>query len=133
MRLENRTIFFQSPRVLADIRIKMIVPAFTTLFSNASRQVGSNQGPLFGSKFLDKLHNLGIFFCRPGSLNKRRLEHLLPSMKALYLGSFRQMFGYQLPILGSIFVDCRTKRIVLWTESKFESGEHLTRFIGSPK
>jgi hypothetical protein len=125
VRLENRTIFFQSPSVLADIGIKMIVPAFATLLSNASRQVGSNQGPLFGSKFLNKFHNLDIFFGRPGSLDKRGLENLLPSMKALYFGSIGKTFGYQLPVLGSIFFDCRTKRIVLCKRSKFESCEHF--------
>jgi hypothetical protein len=58
----------------------MIVPSLTALFTNATRQMGSNHGPLFGAMFLNQIEDLLIFLCGPWSLDQFRLEHFLPTM-----------------------------------------------------
>ena len=91
----------------------MIVPTFPTLLPNTSRQIGCNEGPLFRSVLFDQLHHLFILFCRPGTLDERWLEHLLPSMKTLHFRAIGKSLGNEFPILGAIFFDCGTESIVL--------------------
>ena len=42
-------LLFERPIVLLDARVQMIVPAFTTLFSDAARQVVRYVCPFLGS------------------------------------------------------------------------------------
>jgi hypothetical protein len=113
MCFQNRTIFLHFPRFLTDIGIQVIVPTFSTLFANASRQIGGNQTPFLGTIFFHQFDNFTIFFGCPGSLDKRWFEYLLPTMQTLHFGTIGKTFGNALPILGPIFLHGRTECVVL--------------------
>jgi hypothetical protein len=60
-------VFFESPLVLDDIWVKVVVPSFSALLSNSTRQVRSNEVPVLGTKLLDHLSQLVILFFSPGA------------------------------------------------------------------
>src|SRR4051812_10241579 len=93
-------ILFRSPRTTIDLWIQMVVPPvdivvreylacatwretepFSTLFSNSSSEMGSNERPLLGSIFLHQLDDQFIFFSSPWSFYKFRIQNFLPPVK----------------------------------------------------
>lgn len=62
MCLNNGSILFLGPSFLLDIRIEMIMPSLSTLFTDPTRQMLGNVSPIFSAMFEDKTHNELIFF-----------------------------------------------------------------------
>ena len=58
MSIIENFIFFIGPVCLVNFRVKVIVPSFSALFSDATFQKGSNESPLFCAILLYKLNNL---------------------------------------------------------------------------
>ena len=51
--VENQ-LFFETPGVLLDFRVEVIVPTLSALLSNSTWEVLSNRSPLLGTLFLNK-------------------------------------------------------------------------------
>ena len=71
-------LLLETPSILLDLGVEVVVPALSALLSDPPREVLSNCGPLLGTFFLNKSQDEGIFFDAPGSLHKIRIQHLLP-------------------------------------------------------
>ena len=82
MNIQNE-LLLDAPLVLFDERVQVIVPALTTLFTNAPGQVLRNIGPLKGSKVLHQSQDQFVFFFAPRPLDKIRVEYFLPAVEAL--------------------------------------------------
>ena len=67
------TILFISPCCLFNLRIEVVMPPFTTLFSYSSLQLLCNQSPSFRPIFSYKFNNFFILFFGPRSWKKPRV------------------------------------------------------------
>ena len=66
---KENPFFFFAPANFLYLRIQMVVPALTTLFSSPVLKVLSNFGPLFGPVLLNKLKNFPVFSLSPRALD----------------------------------------------------------------
>ena len=105
-------LLFERPIVLLDARVQMIVPAFTTLFSDAARQVVRYVCPFLGSISLHEGEYELVFFFGPGAFNELRVENFLPSMEALYICPAVKALGNLLPVFTVVFLDCTCQLLV---------------------
>ena len=80
MSLYDGLILLRSPLVLFDVRIQVIVPSFTTLLSDPSRQRLGNMAPIFCTELLDIFRQLLVFLDTPGTFDHRWVEYFLPSV-----------------------------------------------------
>ena len=78
----------------------MIMPAFTTLFPNATRKEFGYVAPIARTEFLHHSHHYFIFFLGPRTLDQTRIQHLLPTMETLCISSFLEICGDLFPIFG---------------------------------
>ena len=92
-------IFLWSPFPSFDFWVQMVMPSFSALFSYSSWQITRDDAPIFRSILFDELNHLLIFFFRPRSFYKVRIQNLLPSMKTLHIRSVSEIRCNLLPIL----------------------------------
>jgi hypothetical protein len=85
--------------------IEMIVPSFSALLSNSSREMVGNLSPFLRTVNVDQVQQESIFNISPRSLNQRRVEHLLPSMKALNIRPSLETLSNFLPVLTTVDPD----------------------------
>jgi len=88
-----------------DHWIEMVVPSFSALLSDSTREMVGNLGPLLRPVDVDQVQEESIFYVSPRSLNQRRVEHLLPSMKALNISPSLQTLCNFLPVLTTVDPD----------------------------
>lgn len=91
-----------SPGFLFDARIEMVVPAFTTLFSDSPWEMAGDRSPVFRSIFAHQLDNDFVFFLCPGAFHEMRIENFLPAMETLHASASRQMRRNFLPVFPSV-------------------------------
>jgi hypothetical protein len=97
---------FSGPRSLPlNHWIEMIVPSFSALLSNSSREMVGNLSPFLRTIDVDQVQQEPVFNISPRSLNQRRVEHLLPSMKALNIRPSLQALSDFLPVLATVDPD----------------------------
>ena len=77
--VEDPLLFF-APRIFLDHRIQMVVPALSALLSNTSVEMGGNLCPLLSTFLLNKQQNHPVFFLRPRTFNKARIQNFLPAV-----------------------------------------------------
>jgi hypothetical protein len=70
---DDLLVLFQGPGLLVDVRVQMVVPSFTALFPNPSRQFSCNFGPFLGTIDSNKLTDLAIFLFTPRSFGEIRI------------------------------------------------------------
>jgi hypothetical protein len=63
---------------------------------------------------LDKLENKAVLLLGPRALDEARVEHFLPSMKALHISSSLKRLSDLLPVLTSVFFHGITKSAILF-------------------
>lgn len=95
--VENQ-LLLETPGVLLDLGVQMVVPALSALLSDPAREVLGDRGPLLCTFLLDEPQDEGVFFDAPGSLDEVRVQHLLPPVQALHVGPPLQALGNLLPI-----------------------------------
>lgn len=83
----------------------MVVPSLSTLLTYSSWESLSDLRPIPSSIFGHLFLKRSIFFLTPRSLNKSRIQHLLPPMKALNISSVVKMTGDVLPVASSVLLD----------------------------
>jgi len=90
----------------------MIMPAFTTLFSNATLKLLSYLGPLLGSFDSHQLHNLAVLLLSPGAFNQTWVQNFLPSMKTLNIISIIKTCCNFLPVSCTMDSDCLQESLI---------------------
>ena len=113
MGLNDGNIFFVSPFVLLDARVEVVVPSFSALFPNSSRQSLSNVTPIFCAKLFDIKGKSIIFILTPGSFDHGRVQNFLPPVQALDVSSLVKVRGYSLPVPSPVFLNKLRKLVVL--------------------
>lgn len=109
---EQQPLLLGSPRNLLYFRIQVVVPPFTTLFPNTSRQVFSDLSPLLRAVSVDQVQDKSIFLISPGTFNKAGIQDLLPSMEALHVGSPVKWLCYPLPVSATVLLHCIAQSVV---------------------
>lgn len=84
----------------------MVVPPFSALLSDATGQMLGDLGPLLRAVVAHQVQEKPVFYLRPRSLYKVRVENLLPPVKALHIGSAFQSLSNFLPVLAVVGFDC---------------------------
>ena len=92
----------------------MVVPSFTTLFSDAAWKIAGDVWPLLGTLFLNLRNDKSVFFLAPRTLYKFRVEHLLPSVETLNVCASGDQRSNQLPILLVVLLHRNLKLTVLF-------------------
>lgn len=98
-------VFFLGPAILLDVGVEVVVPTLATLLANATFDVLSDLAPILSAVQLDLLHEKPVFFLSPRAFDHFRIEHFLPSVQALDIGSELQAFSDPLPVFGSHLPD----------------------------
>ena len=80
----------------------MVVPSFSALLSDSSRQMVGYLSPFLRPLKVHQTKKESIFNLSPWSLNKCRIKYLLPSMKTLHISPPTQSFSYLLPVFTTI-------------------------------
>lgn len=80
MGINDDLILLVCPFPFIDVGIKMVVPSLSTLLSESSLQLSSNERPFLVPVNLDKPNDSRVFLGCPRSLNQTRFENLLPTM-----------------------------------------------------
>ncbi len=114
VQFENQFIFFLGPFAFLDIRIKIVEPSFSALFSTSSNNVVGGLSPLVGTFTFNPGNQLLIFFRGPGTLDKTRSEDLAPSVEALDGGSARNVLADLAPLLFTKEVDVFSEEVVFF-------------------
>ena len=92
----------------------MVVPSFTTLFSDTAWKIASDVGPLLRTHFFNLRNHKSVFFLAPRTLYKFRVEHLLPPVETLYVCASWNQRSNQLPILLVVLLHRNLKLTVLF-------------------
>lgn len=114
VQFDNEQVFFHGPLALANGWVQVIVPALTTLLSNAPGQALGHVSPVPGAR---SRHNLGedlvLFFC-PGALGEvAAIVELQPASVALYLRLAGQELADAIPAVLAKFVNITHQFLVL--------------------
>jgi hypothetical protein len=132
-------LFIFTPELSLDDRIQMVVPSFTALLSNTSRQLSGDCRPVFWFFLGDELQHERVFFLGPRPLDELRIEDLLPPMKTLHVGATWEGLGHFLPILAVANGDCLCEDdifllgpVALRASILVLSGSNFVSFIHSP-
>lgn len=107
-----------APNYLLNLRIQMIVPSFSTLFSYSTRKWLSNQSPFLWSILVHKVKHKSVFLFSPRPFEEIRVKDFLPPVEALDIGSSWQLLGYLFPAFPSMFLDSSIESIILWNMKK---------------
>lgn len=125
MSFDYSKVFFLSPPVFLYVRVQVVVPPFSALFSNSTRQVFGDKAPVFGSVLAYKPDDKFVLFFGldkgknyPGAFDEFGVEDFLPSVEALDVGSLLKKSSNSFPISGSILIN--------------ELFEFLVFFLGPP-
>lgn len=84
--LHDGNIFFFCPALFLYVRIKVVMPSFSTLLAYSSMKVLSDKRPIFRTVLHNHLPDDFVFLCSPRPLHQDRVEHLLPPVEALNIG-----------------------------------------------
>jgi len=114
MGLDNYPILIRSPVHLPHIGAKMIEPPLTTLLPNATLNMRRNDRPILGPIFLHQLDQELVFFFLPRTFDQSRIKDLLPSVKALQMGTIVERLSDFFPITLAIHHDCACKCFILF-------------------
>lgn len=114
MRIDDDAILILSPFTLIYVWIEVVIPALAALLAQATVELTRDKGPLLVSVDLHQTDYCGVLLRGPRTLNETRLEHLLPAMQALHIGSFRESGSNLLPILASELLDCPPKKVIFF-------------------
>ena len=93
------------PVHLLDERVEVVVPAFATLLPDAAVEVLGNCGPLLRLVLIHELEEKQVFFFAPRALDQVRIQHLLPPVQTLNIGTLVQLLCDLLPIFASELFD----------------------------
>jgi len=97
LRIHENALFLLCPRSLFDGGIQLIEISLTALFSNSSVEIIGNKAPILATVLLDQLYDfLVLLFC-PWTFHEFWVEHLLPSVETLHVGSIGESFSNFLP------------------------------------
>ena len=91
----------------------MVVPSLPALLPDAPWQVVSDLGPLRRPVDVDQMKKQSIFDISPRTLDKRRIEHLLPAVQALDVRTALKALGDLLPIFTGVLSDGLSQKLVL--------------------
>ena len=69
---ESPFLFF-TPSILIDVRVQMIKPPFSALFSHSIRDVASDMRPFGRTELLDYFYEEVIFFLGPCSFGEKEV------------------------------------------------------------
>ena len=91
-------VLITAPRLLAYVRIEVIVPPLPTLLPDPPRQVGGNDAPLLGALLLHELLHGGILLGGSGSFDE---GPLLPSSMAFLAARSATLSFLELGLVGA--------------------------------
>ena len=74
--LKKDTVFFVSPALLFDVRVKLVVPSLTALLSCTSWEIRRNQRPTLWTILSNKAHNNVVLVFPPRPFQCRGLASL---------------------------------------------------------
>ncbi len=77
MHKEKDPLFFATPVDFLYARVQMIVPAFSTLFTHAARQMFCDRCPALWSMLLNELQHFPVLFFSPRSFYELNATFLL--------------------------------------------------------
>ncbi len=99
--VDNQNEFFLgTPIIFLYFGIQMVVPALSTLLSDAAWQVVGDISPLLSPLPLHKYKYKHVLFFGPGAFHEVRIQNFLPSMEALDISAAWQLLSYFLPVLA---------------------------------
>ena len=101
----NDRVFLGRPFKLLHVRVKVIVPPFTTLLTYPARKSFGYPRPIAASKDGNLLMENSVFIYTPRPFYKSRVKNLLPTMKTLYISSVVKVACNVLPIPRTILLD----------------------------
>lgn len=120
MQFNDHQIFFKGPLALHDVRVQMVVPALTTLLSDAPWEALGNLRPVFGALTMDNSDQDLVFLFRPGALCEvATVVQFEPACVALDLRLFHHQFADPIPRILAEFFNIVQKLFVLF-ETKRE-------------
>ena len=96
-----------------DHWVEMVVPSFTALLADSSREMVGDLSPLLRTVEVDQVQQQSILDVSPWTFDESGVENLLPPMEALDISSSSESLGDLLPVLASIDFDCLCKLLVL--------------------
>ena len=70
MKFHNQHVLVHGPLALGDIRVQVVVPSFTALLSDTTREALGDMGPVFGSLRNNNTGQDLIFLLCPCALRK---------------------------------------------------------------
>jgi hypothetical protein len=106
-------LFLFTPANLLNLRVQMVVPSFSTLLTDASWKILSDESPFLGSIFVNQMKNHLILFISPRALDETWIQDLLPAMKTLNVSSPRKLFGNLLPVFAPMLANSFCKVLIL--------------------
>ena len=78
--VKNLLILLLGPSVFLNVRVQVVVPALSTLLSDASLKVVCDLTPILSAISVDLLNQHAIFFLCPRAFDHFRIQHFLPSV-----------------------------------------------------
>ena len=87
----------------------MVVPSFPALLADPPRQTVGYLSPFARSVLVDQLEQQPVLQISPRPLHKRRIEHFLPSVEALYICAAYQVLSDAFPVLTSMLSNSLSK------------------------
>ena len=96
-------VLFESPGVLFDLGVQLVVPTLATLLADTTAELLSDERPFRGAVFVHEFDHHGIFLGSPRPFDEAGVEHLLPAMEALNVLTARDFLGNLFPVLGPMF------------------------------
>mmetsp|Transcript_7056 Transcript_7056/g.8102 ORF Transcript_7056/g.8102 Transcript_7056/m.8102 type:complete len:268 (-) Transcript_7056:157-960(-) len=110
---DESSILSFGPVIASDMRIQMVVPPFTTLLSDATRQVLRYHRPLLGTHFRYELQDDFVLLFCPWPLDESWVEDFLPAVETLDVGAVFEILGNLFPVLPLVMCNRPTQRLVL--------------------
>lgn len=92
-----------APADLLDLRIQVVVPSLAALLPNSPREVLCDQSPLLRTILIDQVQHHSVLFLCPRTLDKARIEDLLPPVQALDVSAPGELLCDLFPIFASVF------------------------------
>ena len=114
VQLDNEQVLLHRPLALANGRVQVIVPALTTLLSNAPGQALGHVSPVPGARSRHNLREDLVLLFRPGALGEvAAIVELQPARVALDLRLAGQELADAIPAVLAEFVDITHQFLVL--------------------
>ena len=114
VQLNDEHIFLHGPLALADVRVQVVVPSFTTLLPDAAGQALGDVGPVFRARPGDDLSQDLVLFLGPCALCEvTAVVQLEPACVALDLGLAREELADTVPGILTESLDVVLELLVL--------------------